>query len=141
MLTISAKAIGRKKPLFDDYSVEPPQGVEAGRGIALRELIGHVVRAEVAAFKKRQSDRRLLKALTANEIKAGLVAGKVHSGGSEIDQVVDPDRAVSAAVEAFGDGLFMVIVDEREVKDLDSQVPMTASSRLTFIRMAMLAGG
>ena len=30
MLTISAKAVGRKKPLFDDYSVPPPAAVTAG---------------------------------------------------------------------------------------------------------------
>ena len=43
MLTISGKALGRKKPLFEDYSVSPPTGIAAGQPITLRELIGHVV--------------------------------------------------------------------------------------------------
>jgi hypothetical protein len=141
MLTISAKALGRKKPLFDDYSVPPPTALAAGQPVTLRDLIGHVVRAEVAAFKQRQAERRLLKALTAKLIDDGLTAGKVQAGGSELDQHVDPDQAIATAVEAFANGLFLVVVDENEVKDLDSVVALTPASRLTFIRFTMLAGG
>ena len=141
MLTVSAKALGRKKPLFDDYAVAPPAAVAAGQPVTLRDLIGHVVRAEVAAFKQRQTERRLLKALTAKQIKAGLAAGKVQAGGSDLEQAVDPEQAVAAAVEAFSDGLFLVVVDETEVKELDRVVPLTAASRLTFIRFTLLAGG
>ncbi len=119
----------------------PPPAVAAGQSITLRDLIGHVVRAEVAAFKERQAERRLLRALTARQIADGLAAGKVQAGGSELDQQVDQDQAVATAVEAFADGLFLVVVDETEVKDLDAVVPVTASSRLTFIRLTMLAGG
>ena len=141
MLTISAKALGRKNPLFEDYSVPPPAALAGGQPVTLRDLIGHVVRAEVAAFKQRQAERRLLKALTAKQIDDALAAGKVQAGGSEVDQHVDPEQAVATAVEAFADGLFLVVVDETEVKELDSVVPLTPSSRLTFIRFTMLAGG
>ena len=141
MLTVSAKALGRKKPLFEDYSVAPPAGLAANQPVTLRELIGHVVRSEVAAFKQRQAERRLFKALTAKQIEAGLAAGKVQACGSDLDQQVDPEQAVATALEAFTDGLFLVVVDETEVTDLDSVLQLTDSSRLTFIRMTMLAGG
>jgi hypothetical protein len=141
MLTVSAKALGRKKPLFEDYSVPPPAAVAAGEPVTLRDLIGHVVRAEVAAFRQRQAERRLLKALTARQIQDGLAAGKVQAGGSDLDQPVDPEQAVATALEAFGDGLFLAVVDETEVTDLDGVVPLTPDSRLTFIRLTMLAGG
>jgi hypothetical protein len=141
MLMVSGKTLGRKTPLFAEYSVEPPAGVSTGKEITLRDLIEHVVRSEVAAFKDRQAERRILRALTAREIEAGLASGKVHTGGSELDQAVDPERAVAAAVEAFADGLYLVVVDDAEVKELDRVVPLTASSRLTFIRLTMLAGG
>ena len=140
MLTISAKALGRKRPLFEDFSVPPP-AVAAGQPLTLRDLIGHVVRAETASFQKRQAERRLLKALTAKQIEEGLARGKVEAGGSELDQHVDPEQAVATAIEAFVDGLFLVVVDETEVKDLDSPLPLTNESRLTFIRLTMLAGG
>lgn len=141
MLTISGKALGRKKPLFDDYSVPPPKRLNAGEAITLRELIGHVVRAEVAAFKERQAERRLLKALSARDIASGLAAGKVDSGGSELNQVVDPEEAVATAVEAFGDGLYLVVVDGQEVKSLDAPLTLSETSQLTFVRLTMLAGG
>lgn len=141
MLTVSARALGRKKPLFEDYSVPPPAAIAAGQPVTLRDLIGHVVRAEVAVFKQRHAERRLFRALTARQIEDALAAGKVQSGGSELDQQVDPEQAVATAIEAFADGLFLVVIDETEVKDLDAAVPLTPSSRLTFIRFAMLAGG
>ena len=141
MLTVSAKAVGRKKPLFEDFSVPPPSAVANGQPVTLRDLIGHVVRAEVAAFKQRQAERRLLKALTAKQINDALAAGKVQSGDSDLNQDVDPEQAVATALEAFADGLFLVVIDETEVKELDSVVTLTPSSRLTFIRFTMLAGG
>jgi hypothetical protein len=141
MLTICAKVVGRKKLLFDDFSVPPPAAVAAGQPVTLRELIGHVVRAELTAFRQRQAERRLLKALTARQIADGLASGKVQSGGSELDQAVDPEQAVTTALEAFTDGLFLAVVDETEVKDLDSALTLTPTSRLTFIRLALLAGG
>jgi hypothetical protein len=57
MLTVSGKALGRKKPLFDEFSVSPPANLSAGQPVTLRELLGHVVRAEVAAFKQRSGGR------------------------------------------------------------------------------------
>ena len=141
MLTISGKTLGRKKPLFNDFSVAPPPCTSTSQPITLRDLIAHVVRFEVAAFKERQSERRLVRALTARQIEAGLAVGKVGIGGSDLDQHVDPDQAVSAAIEAFSDGLFFVVVDEAEIKDLDAVVTLTERSRLTFIRFTMLAGG
>jgi hypothetical protein len=141
MLTISTKALGRKRPLFEDFSVPPPHAVSSGQPITLREVIGHVVRSEVAAFKSRQTERKLLKALTSKQIGESLARGKVEMGGSELDQSVDPELAVATAIEAFTDGLFLVVVDETEVKELDSIIPLTNQSRLTFIRLTMLAGG
>ncbi len=137
MLAVSAQAIGRRKPICDPFSVPP---LTTGTA-ALRDLIAHVVRAEVAAFRTRQADRRLLAALTATQIDAGLAAGKVSAGGSDLDQRVDPDAAAATAVEAFADGLYLVLVDGVEVKSLDAPVTLTASSALLFVRLTLLAGG
>jgi hypothetical protein len=141
MLTVSAKAVGRKKPLVADFSVPVPDGLAAGRSLLLRDVIEHVVRAEVAAFRDRQAERRLFRAMTARQIEDGLATGKVLAGGSDLDQAVDVDQAVAAALEAFGDGLFLVVVDDVELQDLNAVVPLAESSRLTFIRLTMLAGG
>jgi hypothetical protein len=137
MLLVQGKALGRKKPLFDDFSVPPP----ATGHLTLRSLLGYVVRQEVAKFKTRQAERRLLRVLTERQIEEGLAKGKVDSGGSTLDQNVDVDAAVAAAIEAFQDGLYLVVLDEAELKDLDAPISLTEASRLTFIRLSLLAGG
>jgi hypothetical protein len=137
MLLVQGKALGRKKPLFQDFSVAPPVTGD----LTLRSLLDHVVRQEVAAFRGRQAERRLLHALTAKQIEEGLAKGKVDSGGSSLDQHVDVEAAVGTAIEAFQDGLFLVVLDEAELKDLDTPVTLTPTSRLTFIRLSLLAGG
>lgn len=137
MLLVQGKALGRKKPLFDGFSVSPP----ATGNLTLRSLLGHIVRQEVAAFKNRQSERRLLHALTAKQIEQGLAKGKVDLGGSTLDQKVDVDAAMTTVIEAFQDGLYLVVLDETELKDLDAPVTLSEASRLTFIRLSLLAGG
>ena len=139
MVTIAGKALGRKKPLFADFSVTLPSAFEAS--CTLRQLLDRVVRGEVESFHDRQAERRLLKVLSSEQIAAGLAKGKVDSGGSELNQEVDPDTAVANALEAFGDGLYMVVVDDVEIKELDAPLSLQAESRLTFIRLTMLAGG
>src|SRR5437868_5964882 len=137
MLQVQGKALGRKKPLFDDFSVSLPTTGD----LTLRSLLDHVVRQEVAAFKNRQAERRLVHALTAKQIDEGLAKGKVDSGGSALDQKVDVDAAITAAIEAFQDGLYLVVIDETELKDLDAPISLTEASRLAFIRLSLLAGG
>src|SRR5262245_49977726 len=141
MLTISGKALGRKKPLFDDFSVPFPPELGEGGTVTLRDLIGKVVRGEVAAFKQRQEDRRLLRALTATEIAEGAARGKVDMGGRDLKQNVDVAEAVAVALEAFEDGLYLVIVDGQEQRALDNQIFLQPDSRIAFVRLTMLAGG
>ncbi len=142
-MLISTKALGSKKPLFADFSVPlPPDWEDEGDGgKTLRDLIEEVVRHEVDAFKKRQQDRQFLRALTATEIEKGVDQGKVEMGASDVQpQNVDPEEAVAAALIAFEDGLYLVIIDEKQYKDLDEAVFLTADSRLTFVRLTMLSG-
>jgi hypothetical protein len=49
--------------------------------------------------------------------------------------------AVATALQAFEDGIFLVVIDEQEQRTLDQEVFVQPDSRLTFIRLSMLAGG
>jgi hypothetical protein len=49
--------------------------------------------------------------------------------------------AVGTAIEAFEDGLFLVLVDGRQQTDLDAQVFVAADSTVTFVRLVALSGG
>jgi hypothetical protein len=144
MLTIRGKALGKKKPLFEDFSIPlPPQLGNEGDGseTTLRDLISHVVRGEVEAFKNRQEERKLIKALSANEIEKGATRGKIDMGGRDLDQKVDVDEAIGVALQAFEDGLYLVIVDGEEKRSLDAQVFLQPDSTVAFVRLVMLAGG
>lgn len=141
MLTISGKALGRKKPLFADFSVPFPPDLGDGGAITLRDLISRVVRHEVDAFRQRQQDRKFLHALTARQIEEGAARGKIDMGGHDIDQKVDVDQAIGTALEAFEDGLYLVVLDGQEQRSLDAQLFLQPDSRLAFVRLTMLAGG
>src|SRR5262245_41205481 len=120
MLTISGKTLARKQALFADFSMPfPPDLNAAGDRLMLRDLITRIVRREVAEFRQRQEERVLHRALTARQIDAGAERGKIDSGGQKLDQNVDEDAAVAAALEAFEDGLYLVVVDDAEQKDLN----------------------
>lgn len=142
MVTISGKALGRKKPLFADFSVSLPPEWGDGGAVTLRNVIDRIVRQEVIAFRKRQRDRQLLRALSAEQIDDGAAAGKIISGESEVKpQEVDDDEAVSVALQAFEDGIYIVAIDGSERRKLDEQVVLRDDTRITFVRLTLLAGG
>lgn len=141
MLTISGKALGRKKPLFADWSIPFPPDLGDGGSLTLRDLIARVVRAEVAAFQQRQQERRLFRALTEKQVQEAATKGKIEMGGSEVKQTVDAEEAVATALQAFEDGLYLVVVDEQEQRALDAQVFLRPDSVVAFVRLVMLAGG
>jgi hypothetical protein len=141
MITISGKALGKKKPLFDDFSLPFPPDLGDGGALTLRDLIARVVTGEVEAFKQRQQERKLVRALTAADIEQGAVRGKIDMGGRDLQQEVDVEQAIGTALEAFEDGLYLVIVDGQEQRSLDAQVFLQPDSRLAFVRLPLLAGG
>jgi hypothetical protein len=140
VLTISARALGKRKPLVPDWQVPWPPEEGGGESLTLRDLITRVVHHEVQVFEKRQEERKLVRILTEREIESGLERGRVDSGGRDPRQKVDPDEAVGTALQAFEDGLYLVVLDEEEQRDLEKQVFLRPDSKLIFIRLSMLAG-
>lgn len=140
-LTVSARAAGSREPLEPDWDVPwPPDVGGGGEPLTLRTVITRIVREEVAAFRQRQRRQRLVRVLTARQIEAGIEAGRVASGGRDLDQPVDAEAAVAAALQAFEDGLYLVILDGEEVRRLDQEVHLAPDSKLTFLRLTFLAG-
>jgi len=140
-ITVSARLLGRKKPLFADFSVPLPPGVaDDDGGMTLRRLIAQIVSHEVQSFRERQEQRRLERVLSAAQIERGVEAGKVDMGGQQLKQEVDEEAAIATALQAFEDGLYLVVIDGQEHRDLDRQVYLQADSRVTFIRLVFLAG-
>lgn len=141
-LTIRGQALGSRRPLFADWSIPFPPQWRGDGGLTLRDLIARVVRAEVQAFRQRQEDRRVFRALTAPHIAEWAEKGKIEMGGSEVPvQAVDEEEAVAIACQAFEDGLFLVVIDNEDHREIDRQIHLQPDSRVTFVRLTMLAGG
>ena len=141
MLTVSARSAGSRRPLLDEWCVPLPDSLQ-GESVRLRDVIEVIVRREVEEFRKRQRERRLFRVLTAREIEEQAERGKVAPGSSDVpEQRVDADEAVRTALEAFDDGLYLVIIDGRQITELDAPVEVGPDSRIVFIRLVFLAGG
>lgn len=146
-ITVEGKVLGRRRPLFTDWSVPLPPGVsDGGKPFTLRDLIVCVVHSEIAAFEGRQAERRLQKILSSDEIEQGLAKGKVsldqqNFEQADLDQAVNAKAAVDVAILGFIDGLYYVFLDDVQQEDLDATVSLQAESRLTFLRLVALVGG
>ena len=143
MITVEARLLGRRKALVPEWSVPASIGLGADgdEGLTLRDLIERVVREQVLAFEQRQAARKFVRALTESQVADGRERGKIDPGGRDFDQTVDLDQALASAIQAFEDGLYLVIIDEVERKELDEQVWLSEGSRMVFLRLAFLAGG
>ena len=142
VLTISARAMGKRKPLVPDWQVPwPPEEHDRSEPLTLRELITRIVRQEVEAFQQRQERGKFVRILTERQIEEGLAKGRVDSGGRDLHQTVNPEEAVATALQAFEDGLYLVILDGEEQRELDREVLLQSDSHLVFVRLVMLAGG
>jgi hypothetical protein len=109
--------------------------------MTLADLIERVVREQVKLFQKRQQDDQFIRALTSSQIQMKAEKGSVKMGGSRSGvQEVDEEQAVHAALQAFEDGLYLVIIDEIKYESLNQQVFISEESRMTFIRLTMLSG-
>jgi hypothetical protein len=49
--------------------------------------------------------------------------------------------AIENAMLGFTDGLFVVFINDEEIRSLDSAVELNEDSQVTFVRMTFLSGG
>ena len=141
MLTIEAKATGRRNPLAPQWGFPLPPDWAGGEGLTLRVLIDRIVREQVAAFKERQAEARFLQVLTERQIEDGAQAGRIVSGGQNLKQHVDLDAAVATALLGFEDGLYLALIDGVQYHALEEPVRLRPDSTVTFVRLVALSGG
>lgn len=107
----------------------------------LRHLLTSLVREEVAGYEARRQEQQVLRVLTPADLASGHTTGRFLSGGRHTPPAPTPDTAVDRAIQAFGDGLYFVVLDGAQIEDLDAPLHVTASSRLRLVRLVALAGG
>jgi len=139
MLTFERRTIGTRQRT-PSFGVPLPDAAREG-GLTLRELIALAVCEELAAYAERRIERTFAQVLTEERLAAGRAAGKVDSGQRHSAPPPPAEIATATALEAFEDGLFLVLVDGRQELELDAPVLVGSDSTVTFVRLVALAGG
>ncbi len=141
-INISGKIIGKTKPLFSDRAIAlPVELFDRQQPLTLRDLLTQIVVQEVTAFQERAQQNSLLRVLTKDAISQGLKLGKIDSGGRELEQQVDSQKAVENALQAFEDGFYFVFIDDKQQEKLDDAINLRPNSQMLFLRLVPLVGG
>ncbi len=147
---VEARVVGQRTALHAPWQVPLPASLSqslsgASSPFRLRDLIEHVVRNEVCAFRLRQEERRLIHVLSPQAISAAAATGKIFMGGPDelrhTEGEIDDETAVITALQAFEDGFYFVFLDGQQQHTLDATVELSSTSTVTFIRLVPLVGG
>ena len=103
--------------------------------LTLRELIRRRVFQEVAEYNAQQGPvfRGLVR---PNDAEATLNGYTLRS-----KRHVDPEQQAASALAAFERNGFVVLVDDRQVEDLDATLALTMDTQVTFLKLVPLVGG
>lgn len=145
-ILVSTRVPGRHSPTTPDWRVPLPPARTDSEPLTVRALITRVVQEELAAFRSRQREARLRWILSERKILTDAAQGRVRPGPSapapraSTSISDESDQAVANALQAFEDGLYLVLLDGRELRRLDEVVQVQPESVLTFLRLTFLAG-
>ncbi len=56
-------------------------------------------------------------------------------------KIIDPEKQVYVALDAFQKNTFFILVDDRQIEDLDQEVMLTERSKISFVKLTPLIGG
>lgn len=104
--------------------------------VTARELIRTRVREEVAkvnADRGAAPHHMLVRPTDAEETLNGYRLRQPRT--------IDWERQAAIALQAFSQNGFFLLVDGRQVDDLDDDVALTADSEIRFVRLTPLVGG
>jgi hypothetical protein len=106
----------------------------ASERMTLRELLARRIEEEVAAFNAGNDAPQPLVVPTERE-------QRLNGRPPKAPRVVDGARQFAAAVEAFERNRIMVIVNNRQVEDLDQPLVVTTDTEVRFLKLVPLVGG
>jgi hypothetical protein len=103
--------------------------------ITVRELIRSRIEHEVAAYNARQGEyfQGLIQPSAAEQTLNGYRMPKQRH--------IDPAEQVERALAAFERNGFLILIDERQVEQLDDIVILGSTTVATFLKLVPLVGG
>lgn len=101
--------------------------------LTLREIIRVRVQQEVARFNA--ADYEVFQGLVQPEESERIL------NGVRTRPKLDWQKQFAKAIIAFKGNGFLVLLDDRQIMDLDEPLGVTSRSKITFLRLVPLAGG
>ena len=102
--------------------------------VSVRELIRARVHQEVREHNAKAGGGRFFGLVQPSDTEREL-------NGYRTMRRVDADKQTEVALRAFGRGQVLLLVDDRQVEELDSEVTLNPGSVVTFLKLVPLVGG
>ena len=133
MLRIQLKKLGKKKVKTIDFNISTlPK--------TLQELIEVCVQTEVQTYNDKRQNLLLMPFLSAKEMQNQAEKGKISLGDNENKTLAVTEEAIANAIQGFKDGIFVVFINDDEIKDLQQPITINSDTIITFIRLTFLTG-
>ena len=132
-INIKLKRLGKRKINKIDFEIENSIN-------NLEDLIREIVKSEVLKFNDKLDNPLLVSFLTTKEIEDKSKEGKVSFGENYNQDRAIESEAIENALLSFSDGVFVVFIDDEEIKDLKQNITITEQSEVVFLRLTFLTG-
>lgn len=103
--------------------------------LTLREIIRRRVFQEVAEHNAAGAE------VFRGLIQPGDTERALNGPQPKTHRRVDAEKQFARAVEAFSRNGFVVLVDERQVEELDTELQLGRDTEVTFLKLVPLVGG
>lgn len=109
--------------------------------ISAAELIRKRIYAEVAEFNAHfETSNCFYGLIQPSETERILNGGKVGFK-MKANREIDPEKQALLALAAFQKNGFFLLVDDKQVGNLDEMLTLTERSKVTFLKLTPLVGG
>lgn len=103
--------------------------------VSVKELIKMRVTKEIEAYNNRLPEY-------FNGLVAPTDAERTLNGFKlKPKQVIDAEKQVYVALDAFQKNGFFILVDNQQLEDLDEMVRLQSTSKISFVKLTPLIGG
>jgi len=104
--------------------------------VTLRELITQRIREEVDKFNQQKKQEIFNGLVQPSDTEKSLNGYKMRK-----PRLIEFDEQLLLALRAFESNGFFVLLDDKQVEDLDETLTLSEHSRVGFIKLVPLVGG
>jgi hypothetical protein len=108
--------------------------------IAVRDLIRERIRYEVEAFNRSQAET-VFGGLIQPEGSERVVNGAVEEYHLRAHRQVEWEPQYAKAVDGFGRGGFVILIDEKQALALDQEFTVGPETQVSFLKLSPLIAG